>query len=258
WWAFNSCPIPKGFDPCLVGRRIETALKKSGYSDLVTITAVGNLREGLGEDVMRKLSSSGISLNHSIRPASVLCYHSMWTRLDTTMLIFGGHNLLEPLALIFHSEAEEGYKYLLAYDHQLVPSSSSRWKVFQNNARKEWLWESLLSDDDMDSGSADNEDKTTRIVLQDKCTETGESPWYCSQCELACQSLEDFTTHLKGGEHGFWMWSRYSMFLDLLTLVDALKHSRKKNDEEEEHMAPGVKWFVLLLAGIIVLLMLIF
>ncbi|ESQ52495.1 hypothetical protein EUTSA_v10017671mg, partial [Eutrema salsugineum] len=67
WWNIKSCPIPAGFDPCLVGPRIESALKRSGYCDPVTITAVGDLREGKGpgEDVLRKLSSSRIALKHA-------------------------------------------------------------------------------------------------------------------------------------------------------------------------------------------------
>ncbi|XP_024004158.1 uncharacterized protein LOC112081607 [Eutrema salsugineum] len=100
-----------------------------------------------------------------------------------------------------------GFRILLAY-HQRDPAWHS--ESFLSNVRKEWLWKSLLSDDDMDSRSADNEDKTTSIVLQDKYSETGESPWYCDVCSLACKSFEDFTTHLKSGTHGFSEWDRWA------------------------------------------------
>jgi len=54
----------------------------------------------------------------------------------------------------------------------------------------------------MDSGSAGDKKLTTRLVLQDKWSETGESPWSCcSMCDFAGQSFEDFNTHLKSEDH---------------------------------------------------------
>ncbi|CAH2058624.1 unnamed protein product [Thlaspi arvense] len=46
-WDINGCPIPDDYDPRLVGRRIESALKNSGFSrhGPLTITAIGDLRE---------------------------------------------------------------------------------------------------------------------------------------------------------------------------------------------------------------------
>uniref|UniRef100_A0A1J3IQD1 NYN domain-containing protein n=1 Tax=Noccaea caerulescens TaxID=107243 RepID=A0A1J3IQD1_NOCCA len=59
-WDINGCPVPDGFDPCLVGRRIESALKNSGCcgSGPLTITAIGDLRQ-TGDEVLRDLSSVG-------------------------------------------------------------------------------------------------------------------------------------------------------------------------------------------------------
>lgn len=68
-WNIGNCPIPDGHDPLTVVQRIQTAVEKSGhvrrYGE-ISITAIGNnLTEIPGEDVMRKLSSIGISLKHS-------------------------------------------------------------------------------------------------------------------------------------------------------------------------------------------------
>ncbi|ESQ52494.1 hypothetical protein EUTSA_v10017896mg, partial [Eutrema salsugineum] len=137
-----------GFDPCLVGRRIKSALKKSGYSDPVTITALGDLREekGPGEDVLRKLSSSGIALNHANGPESMMYrwirFNSVKRSLTPVMLVFGGFTQQYLLSSILCSRADDEYIFLLAY-HQEEPAS--RWKGFRNIVRKEWLWKSLLS-----------------------------------------------------------------------------------------------------------------
>ena len=68
-WNISNCPIPDGHDPLQVVPRIQTALEKlrrdRPYGPL-SITAISNnLTEIPGEDVMRKLSSTGISLKHA-------------------------------------------------------------------------------------------------------------------------------------------------------------------------------------------------
>ncbi|CAH2058869.1 unnamed protein product [Thlaspi arvense] len=129
-WHINSCPIPDGFDPRLIGRRIESALKKSGYCNgPLTITAIGDLRQTPvtpSDEVLREISSTGIALHHG--------------------------------------------------------------------------------EDEVDSGTRDNEQETTRLVLPDLCPRKTKSPWYCSVCRFASQSFDDFTTHLKSVKHAYGEW----------------------------------------------------
>lgn len=55
----------------------------------------------------------------------------------------------------------------------------------------------------MDSETADDNEEATRLVLQDKYSETGDSRWSCSLCHIAGQSSEDLITHLKSQEHAY-------------------------------------------------------
>lgn len=64
-WDINSCPVPHGYYPRLVGLRIVSALENSGYSGPFTITAVGNL-EHSPDKLLQELSSTGIALRHDI------------------------------------------------------------------------------------------------------------------------------------------------------------------------------------------------
>ncbi|CAA7060366.1 unnamed protein product [Microthlaspi erraticum] len=52
WWDIDSCPVPAGYDPSLVGPSIHLALEKLGYRGPITITAVGKLKR-TSEDVLR-------------------------------------------------------------------------------------------------------------------------------------------------------------------------------------------------------------
>ncbi|KAL0705759.1 hypothetical protein Bca4012_072184 [Brassica carinata] len=62
WWDINSCPVPTGYDPHLVGPRISSALTDAGY-DGHNITAIGNL-EHIPDEVLLQINSTGIALRH--------------------------------------------------------------------------------------------------------------------------------------------------------------------------------------------------
>lgn len=69
FWDISSCPVPDGCDARLVGSIIGSALKERGYSDRLTITAIGNLIHTLKRSphVLPALSSTGVLLNHTPR-----------------------------------------------------------------------------------------------------------------------------------------------------------------------------------------------
>ncbi|CAE5967343.1 unnamed protein product [Arabidopsis arenosa] len=206
-WNISKCPIPDGHDPRLVGPRIESALKKSGqwrcrYGPLY-ITAVGNLTQiPGGDDVLRTLSSTGMALKHA---HDVQWHLYEWTEENpdpATIMLITGSEELEGLARTLYDLENQGYRILLAYP-QRAPAPDWLWLSFLRDVSKEWLWDSLMSDEDME----DNKQEPTRLVLQDyKHSETGESPWFCSVCDFAAQSFEDFTTHLKSEKHAFSEW----------------------------------------------------
>ncbi|CAH2059339.1 unnamed protein product [Thlaspi arvense] len=99
-WDINGCPIPDGFDPRLVGPRIESALKKSGYSGPLTITAIGDLRRTPitpSDKVLRVLSSTGIALRHGY---DILPTLLEWNDHNpcATIMIIAAHHLLQSIA----------------------------------------------------------------------------------------------------------------------------------------------------------------
>ncbi|CAN7074667.1 unnamed protein product [Brassica oleracea var. botrytis] len=63
-WDISNCPIPDGHDPFMVVHRIQTALGLVRRYGEISMTAIGNNLTKIpgGEDVMRMLSSIGISL----------------------------------------------------------------------------------------------------------------------------------------------------------------------------------------------------
>ncbi|XP_019086278.1 PREDICTED: uncharacterized protein LOC109124984 [Camelina sativa] len=193
WWDISSCPIPTGYDPCLVGPRIVSAWRSYRMSGPITITAIGRLTHhpnAPDNDVLRKLSSSGISLIHANELQSDLFD---WVELNpppANILLISGPKELESLARTLYRLDSEGYTIFLAYP-QREPAPAWLWKSFLSGVYKEWLWTSLLTDE-MGSCSED----------EDKCSQTGESPtWSCTLCAFSAQSFEDFTTHLKSKQH---------------------------------------------------------
>ncbi|XP_010435143.1 PREDICTED: uncharacterized protein LOC104719010 isoform X2 [Camelina sativa] len=202
WWNINSCPIPPDYDPCQVGPRILSALKNSEVSGPVTITAIGRLTHNPNapdDGVLRELSSTGIALIYSKELQTNLF---MWMERNpppANIMLISGPKELESLARTLYSIELDGYTIFLAYPHR-DPASAWLWKSFLFGVDKEWLWTSIL-EDDMDSGSTDSKQEITRLVLQDKCSETGESPWSCSMCFFAGQNFEDLSIHLKSDDH---------------------------------------------------------
>ncbi|EOA17422.1 hypothetical protein CARUB_v10005726mg [Capsella rubella] len=105
FWDIGSCPVPYGYDPCLVGPVIKSELKRSGISGPITITALGKLKL-IPTDVLKSLSSSGIALRNVSQ--------------------------VSELSL-------KGNRLLWAYP--CVPSEPS---CFSAVVSKTWLWTSLL------------------------------------------------------------------------------------------------------------------
>ncbi|CAH8276678.1 unnamed protein product [Arabidopsis lyrata] len=221
WWNISSCPIPPGYDPRQVGPRIVSALMNSKVSGPVTITAIGRLTHDPNapdNDVLRELSSTGVALIHAEELQTDL---SEWTERNpppANILLISGPTELESLARTLYGLDIDGYTLLLSYP-QRHPAPDWLWESFLSGVYKEWLWKSLL--DDMDSVSAVDKKLTTRLVLQDKCSETGESPWSCSMCDFAGQSFEDFSTHLKSDNHTH-------NALETLKMVDVVKLNQFK------------------------------
>uniref|UniRef100_A0A1J3GXB0 NYN domain-containing protein n=1 Tax=Noccaea caerulescens TaxID=107243 RepID=A0A1J3GXB0_NOCCA len=161
-WDINGCPIPDGFDPRLVGRRIESALKNSGCcgSGPLTITAIGDLRQ-TGDEVLRHLSSTGIALEHSYD--FNLYSQTYINQKPYTKMLISGLSTLDSQATTLHDLANQEYTILLAYPRR-DEDRDWLWKSFLRRVTKEWLWKSLL-EDETDSGTAH---ETTRLVIQDK------------------------------------------------------------------------------------------
>ncbi|KAL0740281.1 hypothetical protein Bca4012_081794 [Brassica carinata] len=66
WWDMDTCPVPDGYDAGRVRPSIEGALKELGYyGPVVTITAMGNLKEA-APNLLQRLSSTGILVQHAI------------------------------------------------------------------------------------------------------------------------------------------------------------------------------------------------
>ncbi|CAF2111475.1 unnamed protein product [Brassica napus] len=194
-WNISNCPIPDGHDPLQVVPRIQTALEKlrrdRPYGPL-SITAISNnLTEIPGEDVMRKLSSTGISLKHAHGVQTDLYQWASRNPPPATIMVITGHEELEHLASTFSGLEEEGYIILPTYP-QPNPAPPSLPKLC--------FWETLLSD-------ADNKLVTTsRLIFHG----TGGYPWSCSVCYFDAPILEDFTNHLKSETHAYFEWDRFA------------------------------------------------
>ncbi|XP_019095575.1 PREDICTED: uncharacterized protein LOC104779754 [Camelina sativa] len=146
-------PIPDGHDPCLISQRIESALKNSGQwryrSGPLYITAFGNLTEIPGDDdVLRKLSSTGVALKHGHDVRTGLLEWTDVNPAPATIMLISDSKELEPLAHTLYDLEHLGYSILLAYP-QRAPAPDCLWQSFLSSVSKECLWNSLLSDDDV-------------------------------------------------------------------------------------------------------------
>ncbi|XP_023634322.1 uncharacterized protein LOC17878820 [Capsella rubella] len=197
FWDIGSCPVPYGYDPCLVGPVIKSELKRSGISGPITITALGKLKL-IPTDVLKSLSSSGIALRNvsqglggivacllvwkfrNTAPANLMVISNLKLEPDVEVEPHIFKNLVSELSL-------KGNRLLWAYP--CVPSEPS---CFSAVVSKTWLWTSLLE------APVDDSDHEL-VVSKDKCVLS--RPWYCSVCHVECHSFEDFTTHLKSEQH---------------------------------------------------------
>ncbi|KAL1191439.1 hypothetical protein V5N11_034035 [Cardamine amara subsp. amara] len=169
FWDIKTCPVPPECDAGVVGRCINRYLKKLGYYGPLTSIAVGLLTD-VPDDVLRRISSTGIVLNHvPLGSIGILRSMNAWKQTyppPTNMMLISSDESILPR--IRHSCGYNIFR-LFPYD------STNAWKRF------------LLQD----SG-------------EDKCSVTPESAyWLCSACpdHLVSQGYEKFTTHLSSLEH---------------------------------------------------------
>ncbi|EOA21337.1 hypothetical protein CARUB_v10001699mg [Capsella rubella] len=200
WWDINTCPIPDGYDARRVRPSIESALKNLGYSGPVDFTVIGCL-EDISENVLRGLSSTGISVKHGRATGLIGGLLRSWQKRNSapaSMMLITDKLEDVSLALVHRQQRLPGYNLLRAYTRK--PKYVS---VLYTTA--EWLWETILATDEMDMDN-NQETRIQSSVLRKCSTSTlfllpQEHPFYCSSCDFATQSLETFTTHLSGGEH---------------------------------------------------------
>ncbi|KAL0890489.1 hypothetical protein Bca101_014472 [Brassica carinata] len=238
WWDIENCPVPKGWDAHSIAQKLNTALVNLNYrGPLSIISAYGNT-DLIPKPVQQALSSTGISLNHvpsgkkDASDKKILVDMFLWVLENPApanlMLISGDGDFSYALNRLRMLR----YNILLA--HPLQASSPS----LVGSARTSWMWTSLLangrpsprscccsfaseissredvsvpvsvsehvlSTQAVDSGSVSSKAARKKLrklnqQLQKKCSETGESEWFCRLCNSACKSIEILTT---GKEH---------------------------------------------------------
>ncbi|CAN6920129.1 unnamed protein product [Brassica oleracea] len=183
-WDINNCPIPDGHDPFMVVHRIQTALGLVRRCGEISMSAIGNNLTKIpgGEDVMRKLSSIGISLKNGHDYQEDLYDWAEKNPPPATMMVIDGHEQLGWLAPTLCD---------LEHDRDLATP-------FPLTFTDQCDWDALLSY---------KLETTTTTSLVNKCNGYR---WSCSVCFVAAPSFEDFTTHLKSVEHEFREWDRYA------------------------------------------------
>ncbi|KAG2303057.1 hypothetical protein Bca52824_031708 [Brassica carinata] len=212
-WNISNCPIPDGLDPLMVVQRIQAAVEKSGYvrcNGEISITVIGNnLTEIPGEDVMRKLSSIGISLKNAHEYQMDLYHWAEENPAPGTMMLIDRHEQLGWLAGTLFDLENGGFRILLAYPQRDLATP------FPCSFSKEWDWDAFISD-------TQETTTTTASLVVNFSDKMGGSPFFCEVCFVAAQSLEDFTTHLKAAEHAY-------EELDLLLNQDMLRRKMIKS-----------------------------
>ncbi|KAJ0243818.1 hypothetical protein HA466_0198110 [Hirschfeldia incana] len=193
WWDMNSCPVPAGFDPRLVGRNISWGLKNSGYVGPLTITAIGNL-EHIPDEVLQPIHSTGIPLRH------VLCEYQTdmveyWRKEQPRcLMLISGLAQMEIFAPTLYSIGSLGFSILLAHPGR-EKGSEWLWNSFLLGVSKEWIWDSFLV-----QGSQKCQELSMDYgCVYDKPDGSGELS--CKTCNRSWFRFEDFTKHIKSGEH---------------------------------------------------------
>ncbi|KAF2601035.1 hypothetical protein F2Q68_00008134 [Brassica cretica] len=180
WWDINSCPVPTGYDPHLVGPRISSALTDAGY-DGHNITAIGNL-EHIPDEVLLQINSTGIALRH------VQCDYledmvKCWLEVQPMcLMLISSHEQLEIFAPTLFKIQPLISSILLAHPGR-KEGSEWLWKSFLRSVKRELIWETFLK------GSADSK----------QICRAGD--FFCKTCVCWSTSFEEFTKHIKCEKH---------------------------------------------------------
>ncbi|KAL1216265.1 hypothetical protein V5N11_016884 [Cardamine amara subsp. amara] len=167
FWDIKTYPVPRGCDAGLVGWCINRYLKRLGYCGPLSIIAVGLLTD-VPDGLLRKLSSTGIVLNH---------------------VPLGSIGILRSMDAWKQDHPAPANMMLISSDESILPrirhsSGYNIRRLFPNYSTKTWK----------------------RFLLQDsgEWTGTAKSPayWLCSLCNNdVCPGFQNFTTHLSSEEH---------------------------------------------------------
>ncbi|KAJ0252361.1 hypothetical protein HA466_0131580 [Hirschfeldia incana] len=195
WWDLNTCPVPAGVDPRCVRGCIESALEEETGRTAVTIYAMGNL-EYISNDLLEKISSSGIILTHAPCGVNDLSeFLGDWRKSPypphIIMVISGDYDMIYPPRF-------QGFSFtnFVAYPKgvplaapldQLTVFATKFAKVFD----KVFVWETLLTDNLAEE----------TLLLSDNNTCDEEPLCICYTCNDEYQVCDEFTTHLKSDEH---------------------------------------------------------
>ncbi|CAL9223639.1 unnamed protein product [Arabidopsis halleri] len=176
-WDIKRCPVPPDCDARLVGPCITRYFEDLGYSGPITIYAFGQLTD-VPDDVLRAVSSTGISLNHitfKTDSADIMHLMARWTCLNprpATIMFICPYSKVSKNDMN-HLEEKWGCHVIKQFTYD-SPGSQS---YFGNFLR--------LEDD---SGT----------LAENKCSETGEhASWACLVCNISGKGFENFTMHLK-------------------------------------------------------------
>ncbi|KAL0896740.1 hypothetical protein Bca101_080701 [Brassica carinata] len=192
WWDMNSCPVPDGYDAGRVRPIIEGALKELGYyGPVVTITAMGNLKEA-GPHFLQRLSSTGILVQHAITdcvPTLIFSDLMEFKRNNpppaTIMLISNKLEIELDFPLGRNQQIQRGYNLVRACSDSLTLS-----RIYYS---AEWRWKTLLE------AEADSVSQyTTSSYVLEKCNS---SSFFCRACKFTGLSVASFTSHLSTDEH---------------------------------------------------------
>ncbi|CAH8251255.1 unnamed protein product [Arabidopsis lyrata] len=186
YWDIDRCPVPCGFDAGQVGPCIVRFLRNLGYSGPLIITAVGILTD-VPEDVLRKVSSTGIFL-----------HHGAYSYRDMNMVLYGVTNHVELPANVMVISTPPSYTdtlslldewgfnviYPFSYDFPQEPSSINS------------LWSNFLR-----AGVCLSSDSGPPL----ECSNTGQ--WVCIVCnDLDGLGAESLIRHLSSREHACELW----------------------------------------------------